>query len=88
MISLEQYASVYLAMVSAMANPQQQDALCEGRGFSAADWRSAQTFYTAKRPTPAYIVRSAIALGKLLSRLVRDPGLVYIRQDLVARRNF
>ena len=67
MISLEQYASVYLAMVSAMANPQQQDALCEGRGFSAADWRSAQTFYTAKMATPADMGRTAMAFAQLLA---------------------
>lgn len=67
MMTLEEYASVYLAMVSAAANPQQQDAICAGRGFSAADWRSAQAFYTAQMANPADLGRTAMAFAQLMA---------------------
>lgn len=67
MITMEEYASVYLSMVTATGNAAQQQAICAGRNFSPADWAQAQAFYTAKMMEPGDAGRTATAFAMLMA---------------------
>jgi hypothetical protein len=48
MLTLEQYASIYLPMVTAGGNAQQEQEICTSHGYTLAQWQEAKDFYTAK----------------------------------------
>lgn len=67
MITLEDYASVYLAMITATGNAAQQQKICEGRGFSPAEWTQAQAHYTAQMSQPSDMGRTAMAFAQAMA---------------------
>ena len=48
MLTLEQYASIYLPMITAAGNAQQEQEICTSHGYTLAQWQEAKDFYTAK----------------------------------------
>ena len=48
MLTLEQYASIYLPMITAAGNEQQEQEICTSYGYTLAQWQEAKDFYTAK----------------------------------------
>ncbi|MEO7109795.1 MAG: Imm10 family immunity protein [Polyangiaceae bacterium] len=68
MISLEQYATVYVAMTTAMGNAAQEQTICAPAGFAPAQWHEAKNFYTARMMDPADAGRTAIAFSQAMQK--------------------
>lgn len=85
MLTLEQYASIYLPMVTAAGNAEQEQKLCGERGFTPAQWNEAKLFYTNKMMDPndggktamdfsAAMMKGASAPVQQVQREVPKPG--------------
>lgn len=73
MITLEQYAEVYIAMTTAMGNPAQEQAICAPHGFSPPQWHEAKAFYSARMVDPKDGGRTAIAFSQAMSKASSAP---------------
>ncbi|HNM31200.1 MAG TPA: Imm10 family immunity protein [Chitinophagales bacterium] len=63
MLTLEQYASIYLTMISAAGNAQQEQEICSSHGYTLAQWQEAKDFYTAKMMDPNDMGKTAMAFS-------------------------
>ncbi len=63
MLTLEQYASIYLPMISAAGNAQQEQEICSSHGYTLAQWQEAKNFYTAKMMDPNDMGKTALAFS-------------------------
>lgn len=66
MLSIEKYASMYLAMTTATGNTQQEESICNTHNVSMADWNEAKNHYTAKMMDPMDMGRTALAFSAAL----------------------
>lgn len=71
MITLEQYAGIYIAMTAAKGNAAQEQAICTPLGFSPAQWHEAKAYYTARIGDPQDAGRTAIAFSRVMNRAAR-----------------
>jgi hypothetical protein len=65
MISLEQYASLCVAMSDTGGDESKEFAIAEAAGVSADEWKASKTGYTAKMSDPADMGKTALAFMPL-----------------------
>lgn len=63
MLTIEQYGAVYMPMMAATGNPQQEESICANNGISLAEWNEAKNFYTAKMMDPSDMGKTAMAFS-------------------------
>ncbi len=68
MLSIDQYATVYVAMTTAMGNAAQEQQICGPHGFTPAQWNEAKTFYTARMVDPSDAGRTSIAFAQAMQK--------------------
>ncbi len=73
MLTLEQYASIYLPMVSAAGNTETEQQLCAGQGFTVAQWNEAKLFYTNKMVDPNDGGKTAMAFSAAMMQGTQAP---------------
>lgn len=73
MLTLEQYASIYLPMVTAAGNPQKEQELCAEKGFTAEQWNDAKLFYTNKMMDPNDGGKTAMAFSAAMMQGASAP---------------
>jgi hypothetical protein len=73
MLTLEQYASIYLPMVTAAGNPEKEQELCADKGFTAAQWNEAKLFYTNKMMDPNDGGKTAMAFSAAMMQGASAP---------------
>jgi hypothetical protein len=73
MLTLEQYASIYLPMVTAAGNAEKEQALCADKGFTTAQWNEAKLFYTNKMMDPNDGGKTAMAFSAAMMQGASAP---------------
>lgn len=68
MISLEQYASMYLLMISAAGNPTQESEICKNNNLTIEQWNEAKNYYTAKMMDPMDMGKTALAFSAAMQK--------------------
>lgn len=63
MLTIEQYAAVYLPIMAATGNPQQEESICNSNGITLAQWNEAKDFYTKKMMDPTDMGKTAMAFS-------------------------
>ncbi|QQR99026.1 MAG: DUF695 domain-containing protein [Sphingobacteriales bacterium] len=63
MLAIEQYATIYLPMMAAAGNPQQEESICNNNGITIAQWNEAKDFYTKKMMDPMDMGKTAMAFS-------------------------
>lgn len=67
MLPIEKYGQMYLAMISATANPELQQQICQQHGVSLADWTEANAHFMAKMSDPSDMGQTAMAFAKYMT---------------------
>lgn len=67
MITLEQYAAIYLSMIAATGNPQQEQQICAENGITIPQWQEAHAYYTAKMSDPSDMGKTAMAFSAAMT---------------------
>ena len=73
MLTLEQYASIYLPMVTAAGNTEKEQELCSEKGFTVAQWNEAKQFYTNKMIDPNDGGKTAMAFSAAMMQGTSAP---------------
>lgn len=93
MLTLEQYAGIYLAMTSAAGNETKEAELCAAQGFTVAEWKETRDFYTFKMMDPndqgktamafsAAMMKGAVAAPPLQKKLVILPPSDFVAEKV------
>ena len=67
MLALEQYAALYLSMIAATGNNEQEQQICSSNGITIAHWQEAHTYYTAKMSDPMDMGKTAMAFSAAMT---------------------
>lgn len=68
MLTIEQYAAIYLPMISAAGNTQQEQDICAAHGYTLAQWEEAKNYYTSKMMDPSDMGKTAIAFSAAMMK--------------------
>lgn len=67
MLSLQEYASMYIPMITATTNPTEQEKICSTRGITIQQWQEAQAHFTASMMDPSDGGKTAMAFAKAMT---------------------
>ena len=68
MLTLEQYAAIYLPMITAAGNAQQELEICTAHGYTMAQWQEAKDLYTARMMDPSDMGKTAMAFSAAMMK--------------------
>lgn len=68
MLTLEQYAAIYLPMISAAGNAQKEQEICTTHGYTLAQWEEAKNYYTSKMQDPSDMGKTAMAFSAAMMK--------------------
>lgn len=68
MLTLEQYASIYLPMISAAGNLEKEQEICNSFGYSFEQWQEAKNYYTSKMMNPNDMGKTALAFSAAMTK--------------------
>lgn len=84
MLTIEEYARVYLPMVSAVGNAEQEAAICKENNITIAQWNEAQSYYMAKMTDPSDFGKTALAFSEALKKLTEPVKKSNVPSDFTA----